>query len=45
MVAAARPHGTVMLLLSPLVPRYAMVPLAEELLLSVLRDGGPPRSQ
>ena len=30
-------------LLSPIVPRYAMVPLAEELLVAALVECGPPR--
>jgi len=41
-VAVARTPATVFALLSPEVPRYALVPLAEELIGGLLHASGRP---
>lgn len=44
-MAVARTPATIFALMSPSVPRYALVPLAEELIDSILAASGRPSGQ
>lgn len=45
LVAVARTPATVFALMSPMVPRYALVPLVEELIDCILAASGRPTGQ